>query len=335
MIDFTNMPTRKKAYAGANGNKISIVYNGDLYMLKFPGTAKLNDAISYANGCISEYLGCHIFESVGIPAQETLLGTYTWKGRERIVVACKDFTTSDLTLQDFMSLKNAVLDTGSNGSGTDLSSVLETINSQSDVDPDQLRQHFWDMFIVDALIGNWDRHNGNWGFLYNRTTDALTIAPVFDCGSSLYPQADETIMKSVLDNPAELNARIFSRPISALKQDGKKINYFDFISSLQNEDCNAALKRIVPRINMKKICELVDTTPFITDLQKDFYKTMLTERKNKILDKSLQQLVQRENAVFQTQPHSFSDRIKAAEKAADQRNADRPAAAKNDLEQDR
>ena len=32
-----------------------------------------------------------------------------------------------------------------------------------------------DMFIVDALIGNWDRHNGNWGFLCNTTTDELHL----------------------------------------------------------------------------------------------------------------------------------------------------------------
>lgn len=28
-------------------------------------------------------------------------------------------------------------------------------------------QYFWDMFVVDALLGNFDRHNGNWGFLYD------------------------------------------------------------------------------------------------------------------------------------------------------------------------
>ena len=36
MIDFTNLPTRKKAYGGANGNKISVIYNDELYMLKLP-----------------------------------------------------------------------------------------------------------------------------------------------------------------------------------------------------------------------------------------------------------------------------------------------------------
>lgn len=30
MINFTNFPIRKKAYGGANGNKLSVVYNDDL-----------------------------------------------------------------------------------------------------------------------------------------------------------------------------------------------------------------------------------------------------------------------------------------------------------------
>lgn len=42
---------------------------------------------------------------------------------------------------------------------------------------------------------------------------------------------------------------------------------------------NAALKRILPRIDMNKIDLLIDETPFISDLQKRFYKTMLAERK--------------------------------------------------------
>lgn len=33
MIDFTNMPTRKKTYAVANGGKIAILYEGEQYTL--------------------------------------------------------------------------------------------------------------------------------------------------------------------------------------------------------------------------------------------------------------------------------------------------------------
>ena len=42
VIDFTDLKKRKKTYAGANGNKISVIYEGEQYMLKFPPQAKLN-----------------------------------------------------------------------------------------------------------------------------------------------------------------------------------------------------------------------------------------------------------------------------------------------------
>ena len=290
MIDFTNLPVRNKAYAGANGGKISVLYNNELYMLKFPAVPTINKEMSYANGCISEYLGCHIFESVGIPVQETLLGTYTKKGRQKIVVACKDFTAGGLVLQDFASLKNTIIDSAHNGYGTELQDIVTTFEEQTAIDPQKLCERFWNMFIVDALIGNWDRHNGNWGFLYNGSTDEIVLAPVYDCGSCLIPQADGEIMRNILNDPAEREMRIFERPLSGIKIDGQKIKYFKFISSLENKDCNEALRKIVPKIDMDKINRIVDTTPFISDLQKEFYKTMLRERKERILDFSYQKL---------------------------------------------
>ncbi len=294
MIDFTNFPVRNKTYAGANGSKISVVYDGELYMLKFPAVPIINKEMSYANGCISEYLGCQIFESIGIPVQKTLLGTYTKNGKQKIVVACKDFTVGGLVLQDFASLKNTIIDSAHNGYGTELSDIVKTLEEQTAMDPQKLTERFWDMFIVDALIGNWDRHNGNWGFLYNMETDEISLAPVYDCGSCLYPQADEEIMQRTLDDPAELEVRIFERPLSGIKLGGQKIQYFKFISSLENNDCNKALKRILPKINMVQIEEIVDQIPFISDLQKRFYKTMLRERKERILDFSYQKLRKRE-----------------------------------------
>lgn len=300
MIDFTNLPTKNKTYAGANGSKISVMYNGEQYMLKFPSSAPKNKALSYANGCISEYIGCHIFESIGIDVQKTLLGTYKRNGKEKIVVACKDFTKSGVVLQDFASLKNTIIDSEHNGYGTELDDIMKAIEEQQAVNPKELKDWFWDIFIVDALIGNWDRHNGNWGFLYNVDTDKMSIAPVFDCGSCLYPQADEEIMKEVLENKAEQNLRIFSIPLSGIKINDSKINYFDFISSLQNKDCNKALKRILPRINMTEINRIIDETPYITDLQKNFYKTMLAQRKDKILDFSLNKLRKLERDKEQT-----------------------------------
>ena len=283
-VDFTNLPRRNKMYAGANGNKISVIYNDEQYMLKFPPLPSRNKDMSYSNSCFSEYLGCQIYESIGIPVQKTILGTYIVKDKEKIVVACGDFTKPGVVLQDFGSLKNQMIDSERRGYGTELSDVLQTFEEQTVMDSKRLSERFWDMFIIDAFIGNWDRHNGNWGFLYDTNTDEMKLAPVYDCGSSLYPQADEEIMKSVLEFEEELNYRVYEIPTSAILLNGKKIKYFEFIASLNNADCNAALLRIVPKINMEEIKRIIESTPFISDLQKKFYVTMLTKRKELILD---------------------------------------------------
>lgn len=87
MIDFTSCEINKfRAYGGTNGNKIHIKYQGEGYMLKFPSVPGRSKTISYTNSCIREYLACHIYELLGIRAQETLLGTYTdRKGKEKIL----------------------------------------------------------------------------------------------------------------------------------------------------------------------------------------------------------------------------------------------------------
>ena len=201
-----------------------------------------------------------------------------------------DFTSRGVVLQDFASLKNTIVDSEHNGYGTELDDILETLEKQNAIETTRLKERFWNMFIVDALIGNWDRHNGNWGFLYDTEKDTMELAPVYDCGSCLYPQADESTMEATLNDPDEMDLRIFSIPLSGIRLNGQKIKYFDFISSLKYEECNYALKRIVPKIDMAKIEDIVMNTPCINDLQRRFYKTMLKQRKEKILDFSLRKL---------------------------------------------
>ena len=296
MIDFTTCPVNKfKGYGGANGNKINIMYEGQSYMLKFPPLPSKNKAMSYTNSCISEYLACHIFESLGLDVQETLLGTYTDKrGKEKVVVACRDFTADGKRLMEFAHLKNTCVESEQSGYGTELSSIMKTIDEQSLVEPQKLKEFFWDMFIADAFLGNFDRHNGNWGILVDEQKQFADIAPVYDCGSCLYPKLDEAGIQTVLYDEKEINQRVYVFPASAILENGKKLSYFDIISSLKNEDCNRALKRITERIDMEQINRLIAETPFISELQKDFYRIILSERKAKILDYSMERLLKKE-----------------------------------------
>lgn len=284
-IDFTDCPrVTGKAYNGANGKKIAIIYNGEQYMIKFPPSAdKKPTDLSYTNSCISEHISCSIFNMLGIKAQETLLGTYTVNGKEKLVCACKDFTADGSVLYDFCSIKNTIIDSEHNGNGTELTDLLETIEKQTFVDPVKLQEHFWNVFVIDAFLGNFDRHNGNWGFLYNKESNSSEIAPVYDCGSCLLPQADERTMHLVLQNPDEMNARIFHFPTSAIKYNGQKINYHQFLMNSKYNSCNDAVVRIFPRINLDKINEFINSLPYLTELQREFYSNYIAARYEQIM----------------------------------------------------
>jgi hypothetical protein len=284
-IDFTNcrqMPGR--AYNGANGKKIAVEYGGNQYMLKFPpsGAQKLTE-LSYTNSSISEHIASSIFNILGVPAHDTMLGTFDIGNKTKVVCACRDFTAGGKILYDFCSIKNTVLDSESGGTGTEIEDVLETIEKQQFVAPDHLTKHFWDMFVIDAMLGNFDRHNGNWGFLHDAASSKSEIAPVFDCGSCLLPQSDEKVMRDVLANEDALNARVFQYPTSAIKQDGRKINYYDFLTKAENADCGAALKRIYGRVDMEKILAFIGGVSYISDLQKEFYGRYISARLDMIL----------------------------------------------------
>ncbi len=284
MIDFTNCKINKfRYYGGKNGGKICIIYNNEEYMLKFPN---VNDGVKeheYSNSCISEYIACEIIRTLGLEVQETILGTYSSQENTKIVVACKDFTSYGKIFKQFAELKNSQIETSKNGYGTELNEVIETIEEQQIYDAKKLKEFFWNMFIADALVGNFDRHNGNWGFLIDEAKQSVEIAPIYDCASCLYPQLTDERIKEIINDEDEINARVYVFPTSALKENGKKINYFEYINNLNNEDCNNAVLRIVPLIDLNKINNIIEQTPEITEIRKEFYKKIIKERYEKIL----------------------------------------------------
>lgn len=285
VIDFTGCRVvLGKAYNGANGKKIAVEYNGTLYMLKFPPSGKNKPTdFSYTNSCFSEHIASSIFNLIGIKTHETLLGTFKVGGREKIVCACRDFTADGKKFFDFCSIKNTILESDSNGMRTKFEDILDTIEKQQYVSPGVLEKHFWDVFVADALFGNFDRHNGNWGFLFDEGTGETSLAPIYDGGSCLLPQADEKIMNEVLTNEDALHSRIYQYPTSVIKQNGRKINYRDFLMSTEYEGCNEAVKRIVPRIDMGKISAFIEEVPYLSELQRKFYTHYIRARYDLIL----------------------------------------------------
>ena len=296
MIDFTNCTVDKSANYGGSDKKRGIFYNDGRYMLKLSDRIsedKQNDLnSSYTNSAYSEYLGCHIIESIGLPVQETLLGTITLmssKGIPRVhpVVACRNFVSEGYSLVEFKNIENALLDHKAPKIPhiQDVYDVLTIDNPYfSGKFAKQALANFWDIFIVDALLGNFDRHANNWAYLVNDETQEMQIAPIYDCGSCLYPQLADDALEAIITNEDEIQMRIDKFPLAALTGlDGRKLSYKVYINSFVNTDCTDALMRVFPRIDMNAIMKIIDQTEGLLPIRKQFYKVMLSARYNQIL----------------------------------------------------
>lgn len=292
LVDFSGCERNEfRAYGGASGNKINITYEGKGYMLKFPPKPKTLGGLEFDNSCVTEYLACHIFESLGFDAQETILGTYTDEtGTMRDVVACRDFTGEGQTLIEFAHLKNTCLNDRLDGYSTDLGSILTAIEEQRLVDPVRLRKFFWAQFVGDALLANYDRHNGNWGIIANEEQRTADIAPVYDCGSCLFPQLSEDGMGKVLGDPDEIYERVRLFPKSTLMIDGARIDYYDYIVSGESPGCDDAVSRVCANVDMDSISGIVWDAPGLSETEREFYVTMIGARKEGILDPALERI---------------------------------------------
>ena len=161
----------------------------------------------------------------------------------------------------------------------------------------ELKNRFWDMFIVDSLIGNNDRNNGNWGVIVNNRTGDTKIAPVFDNGAAFSNKMGEPKMKRILSDKERFITSAYTSRRCVFSEDGIQINPLKYIEEMKNRDCNEAILRVVPDINMNLIKNLIYSVEneykeikVTSDIQKEFYIKTLEYRYNKILLPTLEKL---------------------------------------------
>ena len=287
MIDITNYKQEINNYGGSE-LKATYIINGEKYMVKMPDPIRKKTLdLGYMNNQYSEYIGCHIFESVGIPVQKTILVKLNKDGKEKIAVACKDFLNSG---EELIEISNVSLSLSTEKKyKISIEDVYEIINKMSvnyKLDENKLISNFWDMFVVDTLIGNTDRHFGNWGFI--KKDDIISFAPVYDCGSSLHPLLSENEqIKLMSDSIAFKNSSY--NIASVYTMNNKKIFYHEIFKN-PPVDLKEAIKRIVPKIDMEKIKEIIASTEGLSKTQKEYYFKDILLRKEEILDKSYNEI---------------------------------------------
>ena len=291
LYNFDLYPDSGICYGGHSGSKKGILIAGEKWMLKFPKSTKSMDVsgLTYTTSPISEYLASHIYASVGIDTHETILGKY----HDRIVVGCKDFLKSTEEILDFNAIKNnfeptieayiAEKSSHDNDQSNDIDAIEMIMqNNHYFLENPEFIDLFWDMFIMDAFLANNDRNENNWGLIINKKTGNLRLTPVYDNGASFYDKSPDEKLINILNDEYKFKQMTYDSAISIFKQNNKDINPLKFIESRQNANCNKALVRIFPKIDMAKIKTIFAELPtyyndfiVMSDIQKEvYYKTL-------------------------------------------------------------
>lgn len=290
MLDITNYKKEISTYGGSE-MKMTYYIDNKKYMVKFPDPIReKNKNISYINNQYSEYIGSKVFKLFNIDTQEVELVTCQVNDKTKVAVACLDFLEKDEILIEFKNISYSLNPEKKYDSS--IEDIYEMIKLLPNLDNKQIViEEFWKRFIVDALIGNVDRHLGNWGFI--KKNDKYRLSPVYDCGSALNPLIDEKTMEELLHNPRELKNISYNIKTS-YKMNNKPINYVDIFKSMPN-DLKKQVKVIVPMINMDKIKEIIYNIDCLSDVQKEFYYKTVLIRKENILDIAYQSILKEEN----------------------------------------
>jgi hypothetical protein len=295
MIDFDVGEKMFNKFLGSE-KKDTVFLDGVVYMIKYPDPIrgkKLKGILSYKNNQYSEYIGSSIFASCGISAQETALGYFTdrYTGKRKTVVGCKDFTQNGGTLYEMEKLSNSI--------ATDeaqLATTIENVNRIIDeteliTDKISIKDCFWDMFVVDALIGNKDRHFGNWGIVVKDGN--VSFAPVYDCGSSLSALLEDGEMAELMKTPGLFKAEEYNMA-SIYNMNSQRIRYHEIFKNPPT-DLTKAILRTVPKIDMAEISVIIDSTLHMSDTRKEYLKQALDMRYEQILVPALKRALREHN----------------------------------------
>lgn len=266
LIDFSESRQIERCYGGGACGKSCIAGDdGAPWMLKRPARGRRQEPDSVPSPA-AEWLGPHIYGSLGVPVHESKLG---FRGG-RLLCACRDFVYPDKAFESFHDCKNSLSDDlrgyqvrPSDGRSLYLSDILSAIEDLGDrYDSALLRERFWDMFVIDTFIGNSRRSNEDWGILCrcNRTWDYVGLAPVFDNGGASFGTCGSR------DGNPEDGEEALEKAVPVLwstylADDGHRIDALSYMAGDCDAGCAAALMRFRDHLDRKRICDLVLSLP--------------------------------------------------------------------------
>lgn len=280
--DISNIPSNLKTYGGLACTKVGVTLDDVDYLVKYPTSTEAknfkNTSLLYTNNSISEYLGSEIFKLFKLPVHNVSLVLRNGK----LCAMCEDFVKFG-RLVEFRELK-ATYEPGftnpdgsaSDGSGTDLEEALLVIRNHPILSKlNAYEDFFWKMFIVDALIGNRDRNNSNYGIIINGRS--VYISPIYDNGNCLNPSWSDSKMKCYLADTSKMMDVAYKVNTCRFTLNGRLVNPFHLIASDKYEKCTEAL-HMIDNVSIEDILAVISNCSVLSETQKEFFTMLLRFR---------------------------------------------------------
>ncbi|MCR5608986.1 MAG: CtkA family protein [Lachnospiraceae bacterium] len=294
-LDNYKLSNRNGTYGGKAGSKEGIVVDGENWIVKYPQNTKgmRGPLATYTTAPLSEYIGSNIYNILGIEAHKTRLGIRNGK----LVVACKDFCKTEGSLREIRTLKNVYNKELNEKLEASLSSTsdshlinMEDILIHLDFNPilhmiPEIKKRFWEQVLVDVLINNNDRNNGNWGVLYEDGN--YKIAPVLDNGAAFSNKLPDSKLTEILEDKSRFIQSVnMSKTVYAL---GGKPLYAKDLCLIENEEFYKTAEYLVPIMEkrMEKMKDFINDIPekngdvyICSDVRKKYYIKSIEYRYN-------------------------------------------------------
>lgn len=248
-----------KVYNGSEP-KVGVTVNGKDYILK----RKKKDGW---NNVRCEYIASHVINALGGNAHNTLLGL---EGHDEVVL-CEDFTQDGHSLKTIAELNESSVDTDISALDYFYSDIIYIINHLLKCDPSEFAKRFLEMYVFDTILGNPDRHMGNWG-VYNNS-----MAPIFDNGASLFPRAN---IDSLSIEWMEERIKVFPNSKIMFGTRRERSSYYDMWKSglLPEYAIDYANS-----LDIAKALDYISSEPCLSNKEKQFYSTVVYNRYNCII----------------------------------------------------
>lgn len=275
--------------------------------------------MSYITSPLSEYIGSHIYEIFGFDTHKTILG---YK-KNKVVVACKDFCETPSTrLLEMRTIKNyeneqleILLDkqmpSSVSGDNVNLNEQMLHLKYNPILQKvDGAIERFWDMAIIDILIDNNDRNNGNWGLLVDEATGIYCLAPIYDNGNAFSNKASDTQLRTYMDgDPSDLINRLIGNR-TAYEYNDKLLSAKKLLKTNIPELENAVIRN-VPKIikNLDRMEAFINNIPetyhgmvICSDIRKQYYIKGIKIRTTYLLQPIYDDLINKRKQKTKDQP---------------------------------